>query len=141
MRFGEIRGDHLVAILPGALVFAVGFAFAQAAGFGYSLEGVFFGETFADQDGDFAGEGDCAGCGGGFDVAIEDEDDFAADGGPGLQRGQDFGGGAAEELFVELGELAGQGDAVVGAEDGDDIFERGEDTVRGFVEDVVVGGG
>ncbi len=53
--------------------------------------------------------------------------------------GEEFGGGAAEELFVELGELAGEDDALVRAEEVDDVGEGVEDAVRGFVEDV--GGG
>ncbi len=123
----------------GALPFAVGFAFADVAGFGYSLEGVFFGEGFGRHEGgDFVGEGEVrvrvGGCGGGG--AVDEEDHFAADGGAGAEVGEEFGGGAAEELFVELGELAGEGDALVGAEEVDDVGEGVDDAVRGFVEDV-----
>jgi len=37
---------------------------------------------------------------------------------------------------VQLGELASEGDAVVRAEDGDDVFEGAEDAVRGLVEEM-----
>ena len=102
-----------------ALPFAVGFAFADVAGFGYALEGVFFGEGFgAHQACDFVGERGgvrgCAGGGQGGGGAVDEEDHFAADGGAGAEVGEEFGGGAAEELFVELGELAGEDDALVG---------------------------
>ena len=122
-----------------ALPFAVGFAFADASGLGYSLEGVFFGEGFGDHEvGYFAGQGGVrrwlsVGRG-----AVEQEDHFAADGGAGVEGGEEFGGGAAEELFVELGEFAGEDDALGGAEDGGDVGEGVEDAVRGFVEDVGV---
>ena len=78
----------------------------------------------------------CGLCGGGGEGAVEEQDDFAADGGALLKRCEHFGDGAAEELFVELGELAREYDAVRGAEGGADVFEGFEDAVRGFVEDV-----
>jgi len=120
-----------------ALPLAVGFALAEVAGFGDLFEGVFFREAGVDEGGDFVGEGFLCGLRvGSGEGAVEEKDDLAADGGALLKRGEDFGDGAAKELFVELGELACEDDAVRGAERGGDVFEGFEDAVRGFVEDV-----
>ena len=50
--------------------------------------------------------------------------------------GAEIGNRAAEELFVELGELACENDAVRGAEGRGYVLKGFQDAVRGLVEDV-----
>ncbi len=64
------------------------------------------------------------------------EDELSADGCACGQLGAQFADGAAEELFVELGELACEGDGLGWAEGGFDVGEGVEDAMGGFVEDV-----
>jgi len=121
-----------------ALEFAVGFAFGHAAGAGDLLEGVFFSEALrfhqgADLGGDAGGRGVAGGRGGGGD---EEQDELAAHGGAGGECGAYFGDWAAQELLVKLGQLARDDDVLREAEDGFDVGERGENAVRGFVEDL-----
>ena len=118
--------------------FAVGFAFAHVAGAGYALEGVLLGEALrfherADLGGDAGGCGVADGRGGGGD---EEEDDLAADGGASGERLADFGYGTAQELLVQLSQLARDDDVLRWAKDRLDVGERGQDAVRGFVENL-----
>ena len=46
----------------------------------------------------------------------------------------------AQELLVQLGQLARDDDVLRGAEDGFDVGERGQNAVRGFVENLEPGG-
>ncbi len=48
----------------------------------------------------------------------------------------DFGDGAAQELLVQLSQLARDDDVLRWAEDRLDVGERGQDAVRGFVENL-----
>ena len=120
-----------------ALQLAVGFGFADAAVACYPLEGVHLGKARFGHDQLHGFEDgfwlffDC-----GLRGQVEHQDHFAADLGAGGEVGADFGCGAAEELFVELGELAGEDDGLRGRERGFDVGEGFEDAVRGFVENV-----
>ncbi len=51
----------------------------------------------------------------------EEENHFAADGVAGRELRAHIGDGAAQELFVDLGEFAGEDDGTGGAEDGLDV--------------------
>src|ERR1700679_3730747 len=120
-----------------ALELAVGFALADAAFAGDAFEGVFFGEVFGLPDRrDFVGDAAWLGwlcCGG---VEGKEKDELSANGCARGELGAEFGDRAAEELLMELGELAGEDDGLLGAEGGFDVGEGVEDAVRGFVEDV-----
>ncbi len=76
-----------------------------------------------------------AGCGLAAGGSLHEERDFAANSVAGGHLTANMGDGATQELFVDLGELAGDDDAEAGAEDGFEVGERLEDAVRGFVED------
>ena len=69
----------------------------------------------------------------------EEEDELSANSCACGQLGAEFADGTAEELFVELGEFAGEDDGLCGAECGLNVGEGVEDAVRGFVEDVGCG--
>ena len=127
-----------------ALEFAIEFAFGLAGFASESLEGFFFVEVgLGLETGDFGGEAFpvlriptwgtrlCSG----FSGCLDEEDEFAADAIAGGEIAADFCDGAAEELFVELGEFAGGDDAQRWSEDGFEIGEGVSDAVRGFVED------
>ena len=87
----------------------------------------------ADLGGDAGGRGVAGGRDGGGD---EEQNDLAANGGAGGKRGADFGDSPAQELLVQLGQLARDDDVLRGAEDGFDVGERGQDAVGGFVKNV-----
>ena len=57
-----------------------------------------------------------------------------------MRGSKDFGGGAAEELLVQLGEFSGYYDGLGGTEGGGDVGKGFEDAMRRLVEDVGVGG-
>ena len=123
-----------------ALELAVGFAFADAAvawatRLRASISEIDFG---AHERGDFGGDGGACGLGGGGLGwgGGEQKDDLAADEGAGGEVVAEVADRAAQELFVQLGELAGDDEVLGRAEDGGDVGEGVQDAVRGFVEDV-----
>ncbi len=118
-----------------ALEFSVEIAFGLAAFSGDTLEGGFFVEAFQFEGFELGEEGLRGGFGGGGCRRLDQEGDFAADAVAVGEGGLDFGDRAAEELFVELGELAGEDDAQSGAPDGGQVGEGFLDAVRSFVED------
>ena len=123
-----------------ALQFAVGLGLADAALAGYSFEGFHLGQAGFDYHQLYGFED---GLRPGFDCGllgeVQHQDHLAADLRARGQGGPDFSGGAAEELFVELGELAGEDYGLGWREGGFDVGEGFEDAVWGFVEDVGCG--
>ena len=124
-----------------ALEFAVELAFGLAQFAGETLEGFFFVEVgFGLEAGDAGGDGLP-----GlrirtwgtwiFGRSFDEEHEFAADAVAGGELLANFGDGAAEEFFVELGEFAGDDYAQRGPEDGFEIGKRVDDAMGGFVED------
>jgi len=114
----------------------VGVAAGDAAFFGGELEGFFAIELgLADEFFDTVGEalrgiGVSACVGGGF--GADQEGDFAA-GGAFFQGSREFGEFAAAELFVELGDFAGEAGAAI-AEHFAGVGNALRDAVRRFVK-------
>jgi len=120
-----------------ALQLAIGIAFPDAAILCHPFEGVFFGEIFSlHQSGHFGGDGPMR-CGGFFcRLRREQQNHLAANDCACGELGAKFADGTAQELFVQLGQFAGDDGVLRCSEDCLDIGESVHDTMRGFIEDV-----
>ena len=129
-----------------ALKLAIEFALGLAQLAGEALEGFLLvypgfraglGLEAGNADGDFFGSAGCgwgSGLGAGLGQSLNQQGDFAANAIAGGEFAAGIGYRRAQELLVDLGQLAGDNDAQIRAPDGLQIGQRAENAVRGFVK-------